>query len=154
MWRDCGLTANIVERPKVTTSAQEHEIQTTKHGSTKASMKTDNRKPRAASNRKPPGGTEHRLTVSGAFPKLTNKKYETNVYIKQVTEPEAAGEGLLFKYDMKKGDIVGIYRNYTGGQRLTSGRIKSDLHISDYAVSMKVWCVTPGTQSDRNRVLI
>ena len=27
-----------------------------------------------------------------------------------------------------------IYENYTGGQRLTSGRIKSDLHISDYAV--------------------
>ena len=38
---------------------------------------------------------------------------------------------------MKKGDIVGIYENYTGGQRLTSGRIKSDRHKSDYAIEYK-----------------
>ena len=41
---------------------------------------------------------------------------------------------MFFKQAMKKGDIVGIYEIYTGGQRLTSGRIKSDLHLSDYAV--------------------
>ena len=61
-------------------------------------------------------------------------KYAKNVYVKLVTEPEGAGEGLFFKYDMKKGDIVGIYKNYTGSPRQTSGRIKSDLHLSDYAV--------------------
>ena len=41
---------------------------------------------------------------------------------------------MFFKRAMKKGDIVGIYENYTGGPRLTSGRIKSDLHLSDYAI--------------------
>ena len=35
---------------------------------------------------------------------------------------------------MNKVDIVGIYENITGGQRLTSGRIKSDLHLSNYAL--------------------
>ena len=41
---------------------------------------------------------------------------------------------MFFKQAMKKGDIVGIYEIYTGGQRLTSGRIKSDNHLSDYAI--------------------
>ena len=35
---------------------------------------------------------------------------------------------------MMKGDIVSIYKSYTGGLCLTSGRIKSDPHLSDYAV--------------------
>ena len=56
------------------------------------------------------------------------------MYVKQVTEPEGARDGFFFKHDIKKSDIVGIYENYTRGQRLTSGRIKSDLHVSDYAV--------------------
>ena len=41
---------------------------------------------------------------------------------------------MFIKHDIKIGAIVGIYENYTGGQRLTNGRIKSDLHIADNAV--------------------
>ena len=63
--------------------------------------------------------------------------YETNVYIKQVTEPKRAGKGLFFQHDMKKVDILGIYEHYTCGQPLTTGRLRSDLHISDYAVKYK-----------------
>ena len=68
-----------------------------------------------------------------AFHDFSNVKYAKNVYIEQVTEPEGAGEGLFFLHVMRKGDILGIYENVTGGQRLTSGRIKSDTHQSDYA---------------------
>ena len=35
---------------------------------------------------------------------------------------------------MKKGDIVGVYENYTVGERLTGGRNKSKRHLFDYAI--------------------
>ena len=51
-------------------------------------------------------------------------------YIKCVTEPERAGEGLIFKHDMKTSDINGMYETYIGGQHLKGGRIKSERHLS------------------------
>ena len=41
---------------------------------------------------------------------------------------------MFFKHDMKKDDIMRIEKEQTGGQRLTSGRKKVDLPISNYAV--------------------
>ena len=63
-----------------------------------------------------------------AIPGSSYVRYAQNVYIKQFKDPEGVGEGLFFGHAMRKGDLVGIYEHFTGGQRLTSGRIKSDTH--------------------------
>jgi len=42
--------------------------------------------------------------------------------------------GLFAIASIKKGDIIGIYENYSGGKRLTSARIKRPSHRSAYAV--------------------
>jgi hypothetical protein len=42
--------------------------------------------------------------------------------------------GLFATATIKKGEIIGIYENYSGGKRLTSARIKRPSHRSAYAV--------------------
>ena len=115
---DCSLSAYLVERSSASVAAPEHERRTATQESNQAPKRCGISRPRAAGTRTP-----------------QNKvKYALNVYINKVTEPEGAGEGLFFKRAMKKGDMVGIYENYTGGQRLTSGNINAKLRLSDYAI--------------------
>ena len=71
------------------------------------------------------------------FPKATNASYAGNFIVRDVDDPPGAGKGLFLCKDMKRGDIVGIYENFTGGPRLTGRRIKDNAHVSDYAVEFE-----------------
>ena len=131
---DCGLSAHKIEKSKAVAPTNEQLKRTKKQGFDEVTQRASKGQRRGIHAHRSSGSNHRRQAECNGFPDSNNVRYATNVYIKQVTEPEGAGEGLFFKHDMKKGDIVGIYENYTGGERLTGGRIKSERHLSDYAI--------------------
>ena len=91
----CGLSAYYVERPRDVTSVPKHERRSKKHGSSQAPKRAGKGKPRAKSTSKPPEGKQHTQAACEAFPDSNNVKHAKNIYVKTVTEPEGAGEGLF-----------------------------------------------------------
>jgi hypothetical protein len=93
------------------------------------------------SNKKRP---HSRLTIPSKRPKRShtvipipdsnNSRYDERLIVKPDTTLPDAGLGLFAIASIKTGDIIGIYENYNGGQRLTSNRILRPSHKSAYAV--------------------
>ena len=73
-------------------------------------------------------------TTSIPIPDSNNLRYDQRLLVQPDSTLPNAGLGLFAIASIKKGDIIGIYENYSGGKRLTSARIKRPSHRSAYAV--------------------
>jgi len=81
-----------------------------------------------------PSNRRKSSTTSIPIPDSNNLRYDQRLLVQPDSTLSNAGMGLFAIASIKKGDIIGIYENYSGGKRLTSARIKRPSHRSAYAV--------------------
>jgi len=85
--------------------------------------------------RPPSARKRHRHTDTYIpIPDSNNYRYDQRLTVLPDTNLKNAGLGLFATAQIKAGEIIGIYENYTGGKRLTAARIKRPSHQSAYAV--------------------
>jgi len=81
----------------------------------------------------PPNRRKSSIT-SIPIPDSNNLRYDQRLLVQPDSTLPNAGLGLFATASIKKGEIIGIYENYSGGKRLTAARIKRPSHRSAYAV--------------------
>jgi len=68
------------------------------------------------------------------IPDLTNRRYRSRLSVEAADDLPGAGQGCYATSHIKRGEIIGIYENYTGGKRKTHSRIVTANNPSVYAI--------------------
>ena len=105
-------------------------IQTTAKGGSASTS----RRPRRKSQKQKAMTGGHHQTSSVPIPNSTNHYYDQRLLVKSADELPGAGLGLYTTAPITKGEIIGIYENYSGGPRAAPQRILHHTNTSHYAV--------------------